>query len=65
MSGSHDEPGIPVFGYYEECQLLRISLIVEDLDSLQPARLRRTVQLAQIANRFLTRAIRRLRFCAL
>ncbi len=43
----------------EQFQLLRLALFIEDLDRLQPARLRRTVQLAQIAQRSLTRTIRR------
>jgi len=33
----------------------RLALLVENLDRLQPARLRRTVQLAQITERPLTR----------
>jgi len=41
----------------KQFQLLRIALIVEDLNGLQPARLRRAVQFAQIANRFLTRTV--------
>ena len=43
----------------EQFQLLRFALFVEDLDRLQPARLRRTVQLAQVAERSLTRTIGR------
>ena len=43
----------------KELQLLRFALFIEDLNRRQPARLRRTVQLAQVAERFLTRTIRR------
>jgi hypothetical protein len=40
-------------------QLMRITLFVENLDRLLPARVCRTIQLAQIADRSLTRTIRR------
>jgi hypothetical protein len=43
---------------WEELQLLCFALFIEDLHSGQPARLRGAVQLAQIAERFLPRAIR-------
>ena len=43
----------------EQFQLLRFALFIEDLNGCQPARLRGTVQLAQVAESFLTRAIRR------
>jgi hypothetical protein len=42
----------------EEFQLLRFALFIEDLDGGQPARLRGTVPLAQVAERLLPRAIR-------
>ena len=41
----------------EQLQLLRFALFIEDLDGFQPARLRRTVQLAQITERLLPRTI--------
>src|SRR5712671_2360391 len=43
----------------EELQLLRFTLFIENFDRCQPAGRRRTVQLAQIAESFLSRAIRR------
>ena len=43
----------------EEFQLLGFALFIEDLDGGQPARLRGAVQLAQVAQGFLTRPIRR------
>ncbi len=43
----------------EQLQLLRVALLIEDLDGFQPARLRRTVQFAHVAESLLSRAIRR------
>ena len=45
----------------EQFQLPRIALLVENFNRLHPARLRRTVQFTQIAERSLTRTIRRAR----
>jgi hypothetical protein len=42
----------------EELQLSCFALIVEDVNGCQPARLCRTVQFAQVAERLLARAIR-------
>ena len=41
----------------EELPLLRFALVVKDLDGSHPARLRRDVQLAEIAEGFLARTI--------
>ena len=41
----------------EKLQLMGFALLVENLHGGQPARLRGTVQLAQVAERSLTRAI--------
>ena len=43
----------------EEFQLLGFTLFIEDLNGGQPARLRGAVQLAQVAQSFLTRTIGR------
>ena len=43
----------------EQLQLLRFTLLVENFNRLQPARLRGTVQLAEVAQCFLTRTIGR------
>ena len=42
---------------WKQLQLMRITMIVENFNRLHPARLRRTIQLTQIADRLLTRAI--------
>jgi hypothetical protein len=42
----------------KELELLSFTLFIEDLDGGQPARLHRTVQLTQVAERLLPRAIR-------
>ena len=41
----------------KQLQLLSFALFIEDLDSGQPARLRGTVQLTQVAERLLPRSI--------
>jgi hypothetical protein len=41
----------------KQLQLLRLTLFVKNFDSLQPARLRRTVQLTEITQRLLSRPI--------
>jgi hypothetical protein len=41
----------------KQFQLLRFALFVKDLDGFQPASLRRTVQLAQVAERLLPRPV--------
>jgi len=41
---------------WKQLQLMSVSLIVEDLNRPHPARVSRTVQLAQIADRPLTRS---------
>src|ERR1022692_2816355 len=43
---------------WEKLQLMGFALFIEDLHGCQPARLRGTVQLAQVAERSLARAIR-------